>query len=436
MKGRIFGFIGLFGIIFFSCNQIDQQEFVKIKGTQFIIHNKPYYFVGVNMYFAAYLGATDEGQKRLIKELDLLKATGIDNIRILGASEASIAESALPVAIQTRPGEYNEELLKGLDFVLNEMGKRKMYAVIYLNNFWNWSGGMTQYLSWVINEPAIDPDKNQQWKEYMQQAAGFYQNEVAQNLYRKYISFLLNRKNTYTGVLYKNDPTIMAWQLANEPRPGADGINDSAQIEILARWVDTTAAFIKSIDTNHLVCTGSEGIVGCVQNINGYLKVHRSKYIDYANFHLWAKNWGWFDAKNPEQTFENTLTKAREYINLHISLARQLGKPITLEEYGMERDHGLFEPNSPTTYRDQYFDFILKLIADSATQGAPIAGSNLWAWGGYGKPHPKNKVVENPWAFLGDPLGEPQGLNSVYASDTSTINILNKYAKLMKLLMK
>ena len=52
--------------------------------------------------------------------------------------------------------QYDEELLAGLDYLLVELGKRGMHAVIYLNNFWEWSGGMGTYLYWTNGGDYID----------------------------------------------------------------------------------------------------------------------------------------------------------------------------------------------------------------------------------------------------------------------------------------
>ena len=68
----------------------------------------------------------------------------------------------------------------------------------------------------------------------------------------------------------------------------------------------------------------------------------------------------------------------------------------------------------------------MKIFEDSSAVNAPLAGVNVWAYGGFGKPASWEKVMNNPEFFLGDPFGEPQGLNSVYISDTTTMNILWK----------
>src|ERR1044072_6326127 len=102
------------------------------------------------MWNAAYLGADAEygNRPRLIRELDRLSALGVTNIRILGSSELSPLKNSITPAFRTQSSDYNDTLLRGLDFALAEMGKRGLRAVIYLTNFWEWSGGMGTYLLW------------------------------------------------------------------------------------------------------------------------------------------------------------------------------------------------------------------------------------------------------------------------------------------------
>lgn len=413
----------------FAPKKGNESLFVKVKETHFEVGGKPYYFVGMNMWYGAYLGSAKMagGRERLKKELDFMKKNGITNIRLLGASEKSVLVNSIKQAIQEKPGVYNEDLLKGLDFVLAEMGKRGMYAVIYLNNFWQWSGGMSQYQGWTNKSKVIDPDAGDSWNDFMAQSASFYYNEAAQEAYRAHIKKLVNRQNTINKKLYKNDPTIMAWQLANEPRPGSDGENSVKNRSVFVKWVDQTAAYIHSIDPNHLVTTGSEGKAGSNQDESLFVEAHSSKNIDYATFHLWIKNWGWYKCDKAEETYPEAEKKAVNYIQTHIDLAKKLNKPITMEEFGVDRDNCSLVPGSACTFRDKYFAKVYSIVEENMKSGAPLAGTNVWAWGGLGEPMKEQKNVK-AINFVGDPFCEPQGLNSVFAKDESTMELIRKHA--------
>lgn len=414
-----------------------QQEFVTVTNGNFLLEGKPYRFIGANMWYGCYLGSVkvEGGRERLIHELDFLKKQGITNLRVLGASESSTFDNHFPFTIQTAPAVYDEELLQGLDFLLSEMKKRNMKAVIYLTNFWNWSGGMGQYITWL--DPAlassIPLNPERKWEREMTLSSYFYSNQEAQKYYRKYIGDLINRKNSFSQVLYKNDPTIMAWQLCNEPRPGMDGAQGEKNIQDYIRWIDETAGYIQSLDANHLVSSGSEGKVGAIQNLSYYEQSHTSKNIDYLTVHIWAKNWGWFDAEKPEQTFTKATSNAVEHLQLHIDLAAKMNKPLVLEEFGIDRDRKQLQPGTATTLRDAYFESLFKTMLQEAKQGKSIAGANFWAWGGEGEPLTViRKENIRSYSYVGDPFVEPQGLNSVFSKDKKTLRIIRRYNRKFK----
>ena len=422
----------IMAFLFTACSSLflqSNREFVKVNGTHFEIGGKPYYYTGINLWYGCYLGSPGKtgDRERLKRELDMLKSYDITNLRILGASEESYITNSLRPAIQIKPGVYDENLLEGLDFLLVEMNKRNMHAVIFLNNYWEWTGGMSQYNDWANGGGGVDPVNNN-FSNFMDYSATFYGNQKAQNQYLDHVKKIVTRKNHITRILYSDDPTIMSWQLANEPRPGRNRF----WLEEYYIWIASTAEYIHSIDHRHLVSTGNEGLAGSLGDSLIYLNAHRSKNIDYLTFHLWPKNWGWFDAKNIAKTYQKTENNAIEYINKHIAFADSLNKPIVLEEFGLPRDSEYCKPVSSTSARDRYYKKIFTLIYDSSAAGAPIAGTNVWVWGGEGRgQHPDDKWLPGD-PFVGDPPQEPQGFNSIFDSDSTTIAILKDHAGKME----
>jgi mannan endo-1,4-beta-mannosidase len=307
------------------------------------------------------------------------------------------------------------------------MGKRNMKAIMVLNNYWQWSGGMSQYINWVTGKPIIDPDVSGDWNGFQAFSATFYTNKEANELFHDYIRMLLDRTNTYSNIKYKNDPAIMTWELANEPRPAPDAVTDSADRQAFYKWIDETASFIKQLDQNHLITTGSEGTKGSRESMEIYEKSSMSPSVDYVTFHIWPKNWSWYNAKNPSKTFDTTMLLTLQYFNEHLEMARKLGKPTVLEEFGLERDNGAISPDSSTTYRDKFLTTIVKTLVDSIHNGAPIAGFNYWTWGGEGRAAHPDGWWRPGDSFMGDPPQEQQGLNSIFNSDSTTLGIFDKY---------
>ena len=413
----------------FSCSS--RKDFVKVKDTHFTINNKNYYFVGANFWYGAYLGTdADYGnRKRLIRELDQLQKLGVKNLRIAAASEESDYGLPLSPPFQYKNGTYNEKLLQGLDFLLAEMRKRNMRAVLILNNYWDWTGGMGQYVAWTTGKRVIDPStvKGDTWDQVTKFAANFYTDAKAQALYRKYINMLVNRNNVYTQKSYRNDPTIMTWELSNEPRPSNDG-NAEEKVKIFSAWVDQTAGYIHSIAPKQLVTTGSEGSKGTLNSLDFTLQANASKQIDYMTIHIWPKNWGWYKADKPEM-LETAKQNTAKYLQGHLDIAVKLNKPIVLEEFGFVRDGERFSADSATTARDNYYEFVLNLMKNSIKTETPLAGLNFWAWGGEGRGQQKNYMWKvGDTSYTGDPYSEAQGLNSIFNTDKTTLNIISKYA--------
>lgn len=407
------------------------QEFVRIDGQQFSLAGKPYKFAGANMWYGAYLGSPGESgdRERLIRELDLLAEHGITNLRILAVSESSdLMRGVDPAFIHNPEGDLDPDLLVGLDFVLAEMAKRDMKAVLYLNNFWQWSGGMSQYVAWFTDSEVFDPDVTGEWNQFMDNSARFYRIAQAQALYRNVIRELVTRSNSITGTLYSDDPTIMSWQLANEPRPGSDA-DGRVHFDDFSQWLDETAGFIKALAPKQLISTGNEGAMGTLGDADLFERSHASANIDYLTFHMWIKNWSWFDVAKPEATYDSAVTTAMRYLSQHIEIAERLGKPIVLEEFGVERDQGVFDHGTAVTYRDRFYATVYDVIEKNSAAGGPFVGSNFWAWGGFGKTNRADYMWQKGDDFFGDPPQEPQGLNSVFADDTTTLNIIADHVK-------
>jgi mannan endo-1,4-beta-mannosidase len=411
--------------------------FVTVKDAHFVRGGQPYAITGTNLWYGGYLGApSGVGQReRLLKELDRLKALGINNVRVLAVSEKTSMKSAVSPATTSAPGQYDEKLLQGLDFLLAELARRDMTAVLYLNNFWQWSGGMTQYLNWFQGTPAHDPNESHDYERFMDENTRFYTDTKAQAEYRNVIDHIVNRTNTVTGKRYRDDATVLSWQLANEPRPGSSKAT-TGQKATYVRWIAATAHYIRGLDRNHMVSTGSEGLKGSAEDGQLYLDAHRTKDIAYLTYHLWPTNWGWFDPKQPDQTWAGMLEKSLPYLNQHIDMAKQLGKPIVLEEFGLNRDGNVFDIKTTTNARDRFYDQVFSLIEKRAAAGDPIAGWNFWAWGGAGRAANADYWWRPGNDFVGDPPQEEQGLYSVFDSDASTTQLIAAHAQRLQAIVK
>ena len=398
-----------------------EHSFIKVNADgQLVRDGKPYYFVGANFWYGAILGSEGEGgnRERLHKELDFLKSIGINNLRVLvGADGENGIKTRVEPSLQVAPGVYNDTILAGLDYFMNELRERDMTAVLYLNNSWEWSGGYSVYLQWSghgdVVVPAVDG-----WPAYMEYVKQFPQSDSAKALFANHVNYIVSRTNRYNQIKYVDDPTIMSWQIGNEPRAFSD-----ENKEPFARWMADVAAQIKSLDPNHMVSSGSEGSWGCEMDMNLFEKIHADPNINYLNIHIWPYNWSWVKADSLKELLPRAKENTKKYIDDHMVIARKYSKPIVLEEFGFPRDGFSFSKEAPTTARDEYYRYVFDLIRQDRESGGLFAGCNFWAWGGFAGQNPDHVFWEKGDDYTGDPAQEQQGLNSVFATD-STIEII------------
>jgi mannan endo-1,4-beta-mannosidase len=243
----------------------------------------------------------------------------------------------------------------------------------------------------------------------------------------------------------------MAWQVGNEPRAFSDEAKPA-----FAQWLRETTALIRSLDQRHLISIGSEGMMGCENDMQLFETIHADPNVDYLTIHIWPKNWSWIVAMNPDvlrqmiermkdsplygtpagsdrpprpmpdiETMSNVaiqvdkaIEKTKEYIDTHALIAEKLHKPMVIEEFGYPRDNHLYTLEDPVTGRDNYYKYIFSRIEESFQVKGLLSGCNFWAWGGFGRP---THLHWQPWDnYLGDPSQEEQGLNAVFDTDPTT----------------
>jgi mannan endo-1,4-beta-mannosidase len=416
--------------LLFSVCCFAQQGFVKVNSTRFTVNGKPYQYIGANYWYGGLLATNgDKGKKRLITELDFLKQHGVTNLRVMvGAEGISTYPYRTPneKTLQPTAGKFNENIMTGLDYLLNEMGKRNMKAVLHFTNTWEWSGGIGQYLKWngFGEQPyQKNPGGYYSWDKLRQYISQFYTCQNCMDELDNYIKYVLNRTNSLNGKKYTDDPAIMAWEIINEPRP-----MEQSAVPAFEQWISHVATLVKSIDKNHLLTTGSEGDIASDYDMSVYQKIHADKNIDYLTIHIWPKNWGWFKDTSIHKSFNIILDSAGRDIQKHLHIAKQLNKPMVIEEFGLPRDLHIYSLSATTYNRDRFYDFIFR----SAVSNPGIAGANFWAFGGTARPIPGQVFWKDGDEFMGDPGGEEQGLNSVFDVDTSTWQVITKYARLMQ----
>ena len=412
-------------------NEQAEDKFVKVVDGHFQRNGKPYYYVGTNFWYGAILGSEGRGgnRERLCQELDDMKAMGIDNLRILVGSdgEEGVLTKVEPT-LQKAPGVYNDTILAGLDYLLMEMGKRDMVAVLYLNNSWEWSGGYGFYLEHAGEGVAPRPNEDG-YPAFMNFMRKYATSEKAHKLFYDYVRFIISRTNRYTNVAYVDDPAIMSWQIGNEPR--AFG---KEELQPFTNWLKEASALIRSLDKNHLISIGTEGAWGCEGDYETYEKISSDPNIDYCNIHIWPYNWSWAKPDRLIEDLPAACDSTKQYIDRHIEICDRLNKPLVMEEFGYPRDGFKFDKKTSTKGRDGYYKYVFSLVAENAEKGGKFAGCNFWAWGGRANPQHEQWLPGDD--YTGDPAQEAQGLNSVFSTDNTTLEIVKQQVVRMEKMKK
>jgi mannan endo-1,4-beta-mannosidase len=220
---------------------------------------------------------------------------------------------------KTKEPAFNDgpDGLERLDYVVYKADQLGLKLIVVLTNNWQDFGGMDQYLLWY------GLDKHDL----------FYTDPRVKEAYKGWVSHLIHRKNTLTGRLYRDEPAIFSWELANEPRAiSGKGFDrrDGWTNSTITDWVAEMSAFIKSLDRNHLVSVGDEGFFNgggdhwTYKANDGvdHVALTSAAGVDFGTFHMYPEDWG-----TPPGWTDN-------WILDHLKAARELKKPTVLEEYG------------------------------------------------------------------------------------------------------
>lgn len=202
---------------------------------------------GTNQFHAALVDRLSKDDVRTMFKRHAEKGANV--MRVFAHSDGYGFPDEMPVEVPIQPqlGKYNEKALQRLDLVLAEAGKNGIKLILPFTNFEPFLGGIQWYAE-QVHGPGSDKEL-------------FYTDETIKEAYKKYVKKLILRKNTITGVLYKNDPTVMAWELMNEPhtRDAYEKDRGMQPGNMVLKWIEEMASYVKSLDPNHVLLTGEEG---------------------------------------------------------------------------------------------------------------------------------------------------------------------------------
>lgn len=298
----------------------------------FELDGKPFCFAGSNNYYAIYK------PRPVVDNLfEAARALNLRVMRVWGMLDRGSLDGSVPDAdpdggakegvyfqywdpVRAAPA-YNDgdNGLRRLDYVLAKAAELDLKVIVVLVNNWRPFGGIDQYLMWY-GRHAHDE---------------FFSAPEVERAYKNWVSHVVTRTNSVNGRKYADDPSVFAWELANEPRMKSGSAFDRGSgwtTSTLTAWADEMSRYIKSLDSHHLVSVGDEGFLNGGGEHWAYKANdgvdHRALTalpgIDFGTFHLYPEDWG------------AEVGWGEQWVLDHLEVARELGKPSVLEEYGVK----------------------------------------------------------------------------------------------------
>ncbi|CAL9119058.1 unnamed protein product [Musa textilis] len=275
--------------------------FIGRSGSKLVVNGSPFLFNGFNAYWLMSVASYDRA--KVSKTLSDATAAGLTVCRTWAFNDGGNSP------LQSSPGVYNENVFQvplstsvrvALDFVVSEAKNNGIRLILSLINNFKDYGGRPQYVQWARNAG-----------ESIQTDDDFYTNAKVKQYYKNHVQKVLTRVNTITKIAYKDDPTIMSWELMNEPRCEVDHSGKT-----VTAWVKEMAAYTKSIDGKHLLEVGFEGFYGdstpdkiklynpnAYQLGTDYITSNQVNEIDYTTIHAYPDIWLQGQSEKVRKTF-------------------------------------------------------------------------------------------------------------------------------------
>ncbi|KAI0094184.1 glycoside hydrolase superfamily [Irpex rosettiformis] len=292
--------------------------FVGVSGQKFVLGGSTFTVVGLNSYWVGLMGYSSTDINKAFADI---ASSGATAVRTWGFNEVTSPNGIYYQSWSGSTPTINTGAtgLQNFDNIVASAKAHGLKLIVALTNNWSDYGGMDVYVKQILGSPNHDL---------------FYTDAQVIAAFKNYIKTFVGR--------YVNEPTILAWELANEPRcKGSTGTSSgTCTTTTVTNWISNISAYIKSIDSNHLVAVGDEGFFNEPSNpsypyqgsegvdFNANLAI---KTIDFGTFHLYPESWG--QSSNPSSSAWGS-----QWIADHATSQKSANKPVIIEEFGVTSD--------------------------------------------------------------------------------------------------
>ncbi|KAJ0964813.1 hypothetical protein J5N97_025951 [Dioscorea zingiberensis] len=338
-----------------------KMDFVGINGTQFMVDGRPFYVNGWNSYWLMDQAVDDFSFPRVREIFQIGENMGLTVCRTWAFNDGSYH------ALQVSLGRFDERVFKALDRVIVEARRHGIRLLLSLVNNLDAFGGKSQYVKWAWENGISLTSSND----------SFFFDPSIRTYFKAYVKTVLMRKNHLTGIEYRDDPAIFAWELINEPQCNSDATGDTLQ-----DWLEDMAEYIKSIDKKHLLTIGLEGFYGPTSPLEK-LSMNPSEYygktgadfirnskiseIDFTSVHIYPDQW------LLAADFNEKMKYISKWVSAHIEDGdTELKKPVLFTEFGLSTKNRDFDPSQRETFYKSIYDTIHNSAKNNGRAGALI----------------------------------------------------------------
>jgi hypothetical protein len=321
-------------------------DFITVKGDQLMEGGKPFRFISFNIPNLTY--TEDDMRFEQLSGFRLPTAYEIDDaLATIQQMGGRVARTYVLSIRKTNdaPGiprhllaldKFDETSMVVLDQALESANRHGVRLIIPFIDFASWWGGITEFAAWRGKSKSE-----------------FFTDPQVKEDYKRLVSQVLNRVNTKTGVRYKDDKAVLAWELGNE-------------LQAPKEWVREMAPYVKQLDPKHLVA-------------ESYFTANDNPGVDIVQDHLYQGD------------------PAKMIAQIHESVKRAAGKKVYMAgEFGFVTTEGM------------------RAIMDTIIENPAIAGGLIWSLrfhdqdGGYYWHHePHGGDFFKAYHWPGGPAGEP-----------------------------
>lgn len=304
-------------------SEFDFDGFVEADGTQLVVGGEPIYLAGTAPGYVLNLYRPDDVIDTMFNHI---AQQGLTLARVHVLQPFWGDENKQP-----EPGETSESVLSRFDRIIEAAQKR---GIRLSASFINAGPAYPKNYDDDVELYGVNVTTYVEHAESANSINDFYTKQECIDLYKQRVQKVLTRKNTRTGVEYRNDPTIAMWELGNEIEYTEPWTLDDPTLQ---PWIDEMSTHVKSIDDNHLVTTGEYGWA----DRNNYVADHEPDSVDVCSLHYYPGPNGGYDLPNdPERDHPDRLR------NLIQTGHEDLEKPVYVGEYNWKVEPGSKPPLS------------------------------------------------------------------------------------------